>query len=137
MLSWMKLPRESAMGVRIRRHKGSWYVFIQHNGQRKAKHVGTRAAAEKVKREIEARLALGDLSCLSVTRKVPTFEEYANQWLETDAKRRCKSSTVDFYHDYQKRYILPRFGQTPLTSITRDAVKLFIVDLRKRGLARN
>ena len=53
------------MGVKVKKYKGSWYVFINYHGQRKAKKVGRRDAAEKVKREIEARLALGDLSALN------------------------------------------------------------------------
>ena len=33
--------------------------------------------------------------------------------------------------------MIPRFGSTELTKITRDALKDFIVDLSRRGLARN
>jgi integrase len=66
----------------------------------------------------------------------PTFATYAEKWLETDA-RRCKSSTVDFYRDYQKRYIVPRFGQKKITAITRDEIKKFMSDLTQKGLAKN
>lgn len=125
------------MGVKVRRHKGSWYVFIDHLGQRKAKRVGSREAAEQVKRKIEARLALGDSSSLERIKKVPTFAVYAERWLKTDAPRRCKSSTANFYSDYQKRYVLPKFGQIELTAINRDAIKDFIVSLSERGLAKN
>ena len=61
------------MGVKVRKYKGKWYVFIDFNGRRKAKNVGTRQAAEEVRREIEARLALGDLSCLDKAPRVPTL----------------------------------------------------------------
>jgi len=49
------------MGVKVRKPKGhtAWCVVIDHDGQRKSKSVGTREAAERVKREIEARLAMG------------------------------------------------------------------------------
>jgi hypothetical protein len=54
------------MGVQVREWKGAWWIFVNHNRQRKAKRVGTGkeghraalAAAEK----IQARLLLGDLS---------------------------------------------------------------------------
>jgi hypothetical protein len=69
------------MGVKVKKYKGSWYVFIDYHGQRKAKKVGSRAAAEKVKREIEARLALGDLSALQQAKPVPTFSAYTERWL--------------------------------------------------------
>lgn len=125
------------MGVNVRKFKGTWYVFIDFNGRRKAKKIGTRQAAEEVRREIEARLALGDLSCLDKAPPVPTFEAYAERWVQTDALATCKLSTIDFYRDYQKRYILPKFGQMQLTAITRDAIKGVIAELGARGLARN
>jgi integrase len=115
----------------------SWYVFIDHLGRRKAKKIGSREAAESVKRKIEARLALGDLSALEETKQVPTFAVYAERWLKTDALARCKSSTIDFYTDYQKRYVLPQFGQIEITAIRRDSIKDFISNLSGRGLARN
>ena len=52
------------MSVKIRKKSGKWYVFVHYQGRRKAKCVGTRAAAEQVKRTLEARLALGDLGFL-------------------------------------------------------------------------
>jgi len=71
------------MGVKVRKHKGIWYVFIDHLGRRKAKKVGSREAAEKVRREIEARLALGDLGFMNKeTQRPPTFAEYADTWLK-------------------------------------------------------
>ena len=125
------------MGVKVKKYKGTWYVFIDYHGQRKAKKVGSRAAAEKVKREIEARLALGDLSALQQAKPVPTFSAYTERWLKTDALTKCKLSTANFYADYQRRYVIPEFGETELTAITRDAIKDFISDLVGRGLAKN
>jgi hypothetical protein len=48
------------MSVKVRKKGGKWYVFVHYQGKRKAKCVGTRAAAEQVKRALEAKLALGD-----------------------------------------------------------------------------
>jgi hypothetical protein len=64
------------MGVKIRQKNGKWYVFVDYHGRRKAKCVGTKPAAEDVKRKLEARLALGDLSVFSEERSMPTFKEY-------------------------------------------------------------
>jgi integrase len=50
---------------------GAWWVFVDHEGRRKAKKVGTREAAERVKRELEARLVLGDLGVFRQPDKVP------------------------------------------------------------------
>jgi hypothetical protein len=55
----------TAMGVKIRQKDGKWYVFIYHYGRRKAKYVGdSKRAAEEVKRKLEGRLTLGELSLL-------------------------------------------------------------------------
>ena len=48
------------MGVKVRQKDGKWYVFINHNGQRKAKCVGDKRAAEEVRRKLEAKLTLGE-----------------------------------------------------------------------------
>ena len=88
---------ESPMGVKIKKYKGTWYVFIDHQGHRKAKKIGTRQAAETVKREIEARLALGDLGFLSQDNpNTPSFAEYADSWTKHHASRHVKPSTVYF-----------------------------------------
>ena len=88
------------------------------------------------KRELEARLGLGDLSCLAETKPERTFAEYAEKWFGADALR-CKPSTVDFYRDYQKRYVIPRFGGMKMTAIGRDSIKGFMAELSGKGLAKN
>ena len=56
--------------------------------------------------------------------------------MKTDALR-CKPSTVDFYRDYQGRYVIPRFGQKKISAITRDEIKDFMSDLAEKGFAKN
>src|SRR5438105_15726004 len=82
------------MGVKIRKRGSKWYVYVNYHGKRKNRCVGTREAAEKVRREIEARLVLGDLAFLRDGRKpVTTFKSYAEGWLQTYAAVECKPST--------------------------------------------
>ena len=51
------------MGVKVRQKDGKWYVFINHQGKRKAKCVGdSKRAAEVVKRKLEAKLILGEFA---------------------------------------------------------------------------
>ena len=85
---------------------------------------------------LEAKLALGDLGFLSDSREEPTLATYAEKWLKTDALR-CKPSTVDFYRDYQGRYVIPRFGHKKITAITRDEIKDFMSDVTEKGFAKN
>jgi len=52
------------MGVRIKKRGGKWYVYVDYHGRRKNRAVGSKEAADRVRREIEARRALGDLTFL-------------------------------------------------------------------------
>ena len=51
------------MAVKIRQRKGAWWIFIDHQGMRKAKRVGVgepgKKAAKLAAQQIQARLALG------------------------------------------------------------------------------
>jgi hypothetical protein len=155
------------MSVKIKKYKGSWYIFIHHHGRRKAKKVGTRQAAEKVKRELEARLALGAFDLRPEAK--PSFAEYAGGksyawdikvfaarhaktvdeaksafkeqkpegWVKHYAVQKLKPSTADSYLEYLDRYVLPQFGATRLDLILRNTVKNWISDLATRSLSRN
>jgi len=127
------------MGVKLRKKKGKWYLFINWHGRRKAKCLGTREAAEKVKREIEARLALGDLGFLKPEEKpeLPTFKEYSEKWTKRYAEVECKYSTVYGYKLLLNRHLVPEFGQLELDRISREHVKEFAARLAGMGLSRN
>jgi hypothetical protein len=74
------------MAVKVKQHKGKWWVFIDHHNKRKAKCVSSKQAAETAARKIEAKLTLGDFSLLDEKPPCPTFAEYADRWMETYAK---------------------------------------------------
>jgi len=119
------------MGVKIRKRGGKWYVFVNYHGRRKAKCVGiSRQLAEQVKRQLEAKLALGDLGFLAEDGKqVPTFDEYSQQWLKRYAELECKPSTVRSYEQLLRVHVRPTFGPKPLNAITRDEIKQFLAEL--------
>lgn len=53
------------MGVQVRQKGGKWYVFINHQGQRKAKCIGSdKRVAVQVQKQLEAKLALGGVGRL-------------------------------------------------------------------------
>src|SRR5690242_5299077 len=116
------------MGVKVRKRNGKWYVFMNYHGRRKAKCVGTsRQLAEKVKGQVEAQLALGDLGILAQQPDL-TFENYSQRWLKQYAEVNLKPSTVSSYAQLLRLYVLPRFGQLRITAIKRDEVKEFLAD---------
>ena len=125
------------MSVRIRKRNGAWWIFICYRGRRKAKKIGTREAAERVKREVEARLALGDLGILT-EKQTPTFKEYSDRWIREHAEVSCKPSTVASYRQLLRLYVSDRFGTIRLDEITRDQVKDFLAGIVSTGvLSRN
>src|ERR1700692_1862641 len=110
------------MSVRIRKRKAAWWIFISYRGRRKAKRIGTPEAAVRVKREIEARLALGDLAIFG-PGELPTFKRFAEQWVRLYAEVECKESTVKSYKQILRLYLYPRFGKLRLDTMSRVLVK--------------
>src|SRR5215471_12538490 len=118
------------MGVKIKKRGSKWYVYVNFYGRRKNRAIGTREAAEKVRRELEARLALGDISFLTGNeQKMPTFQMYAGQWLRTYADVQCKQSTWRSYEQVLRVPVTPRFGSRLLTDIRREDIKRFLSEL--------
>jgi integrase len=82
------------VGVRIRQKDGKWYVFMNHQGTRKAKCVGTdKRLALQVQKQLEAKLTLGDVGLLKEESQSILFRDYAQQWLDTYATRALKPSS--------------------------------------------
>ena len=119
------------MGVKIKKRGGKWYVFVNYHGRRKAKCIGsTRQLAEQVKRQLEAKLALGDFGFLGQDEKqAPLFRDYAKNWLSGYVELECKPSTAYSYAQLLRLHVTPRFGDRRLAEITRDDVKQFLSDL--------
>jgi hypothetical protein len=116
------------MGVKVRQKGGKWYVFINHHGQRKAKCVGdSKKAAEEVKRKLEAKLTLGDISLLDAAPQAVLFGDYAKQWLAHYVPVACKPSSGRILRSIVRNHLVPAFGTQELRSITRAQVKTFVV----------
>jgi hypothetical protein len=103
------------MGVKLRRARGKWYLYIDWNGKRKCKCVGTnKQLAEEIRRQVEAKLALGDLNILGASEQGTTFQEYAERWLSEYAELNCKPSTARGYKNILKQYVYPKLGRLKL-----------------------
>src|ERR1051326_6684677 len=118
------------MGITIRKKGRKWYLFVNYYGRRKAKCVGTRAAAEEVKRQLEAKFALGDVGFMKEASSA-TFETYATRWLDQQAKLELKRSTYRSYEQLLRIHVTPAFGQRRLSEITREQVKKFVAELSR------
>src|ERR1700687_6100399 len=127
------------MGVKLKRYKGKWYLFIDYDGKRKAKCLGTdRKLAESIKRQVEAKLALGDLGVFGTEeQKRPTFGAYADIWMKDYARVEFKASPADGYEGVLRQYLRPSFANKRLDDITRDQIKSMITELVAKSLSRN
>ena len=120
------------MGVRVKFWKGAWWLFINHNGRRKAKRVGDKETALKVAQTIRERLARGDLN-LGADDQAQTFRVFAADWLKT-AKGNLKASTLRFYEGNLKQHIYPAVGDDVVSSLRRADCRDLIVQCRAKGL---
>jgi integrase len=122
------------MGVKIRKRDGKWYVFVNYHGRRKAKCIGTsRELAEQVRRQLEAKLALGDLGFLREAEDI-TFGKYTDRWLIQHAELHCKPSTIKGYRAVLRLHVRPRFENISIDRISRNDVK---ENLSAKGLSAN
>lgn len=127
------------MGVTVREWKGAWWIFVNHRGRRKARRVGAGKAGGRAARlaaeQIQARLALGDLSPLAVApvpAPLPTFREYVARWLESHVRLRCKPSSLEHYTQVLHAHWVPHLGALPLDAITRERVRTTLAALATR-----
>jgi len=131
------------MGVKVRekvKGSGEWWIFINHQGKRKAKKVGrSKKAALDVAKKIEAKLALGDVGALDKKEKeqptVSLFEEYAAKWIEVIVPATCKPSTWGDYDGILKNHVLPVLGKKPVNEISRMMVKNLLMKKVNQGYA--
>jgi integrase len=123
------------MGVKAReRPKGSgvWWVFINHQGKRKAKKIGNdEGRAHEVAEKIKAKMVLGELGIEKIQPDCPTFREYAEMWLKLPHDR--KESTMDSYRDNLRLHVYPVLGKRRLDEIKRKDLKALLDELAING----
>jgi integrase len=122
--------------VKVKQHKGKWWVFIDHKGKRKAKCVGSKQAAETAAKKIEAKLTLGDFTLLDEKPQRP-FDAYFRTRLDTYVKAHCKERTYDLYKAAFRLSLFPLFGQKDIAIITREEVKKLAYGLLTQGKSRS
>jgi len=125
------------MGVLVRERDEAWWVFINHQGQRKAKRIGVgeagKKAAKQVAEKIQARLALGE-SALPATQPGITLSAYASTWLEHIRQVRKHTTHAD-YTKRLEQWILPALGKLELREITREKVRNLVTEQLGKSLS--
>lgn len=128
------------MAVKVReRPKGSgeWWVFIDHQGKRKAKKIGRdKKFAQEVAKKIEAKLTLGDVGITEDKPVIPLFKDYAELWLHGYIKGLRRHSTFVRYQDILTRYIYPALGSRLISEIRRGEIRDLLLKIHKNGLSK-
>jgi len=126
------------MAVKVRQRDGAWWVFIDYKGQRKAKRVGTgregKKAAELAATKIAARLTEGGPLVLDAASAVPTFGSVAGAWLEWyPTLYALREPTLANRAHFINVHLIPFFGGSLITEVTRASVQDFIAAKRATG----
>lgn len=120
------------MSVKVRPWKGQrgvYGVFVDHKGQRVAKKVGDRQAAERVKRDLELELARGDFK---LPQRGLAFRDLAEEWVaKYPATRAVSPATMGNYVSFVHHHLIPHFGMMPVADIGDAQIEAFIAE--KRG----
>jgi integrase len=121
------------MGVKVKQWKGAWWIFINHDKQRKSTRVGIgdsgKRAAIEAARQIQARLALGQWPFGEEQRKnVPTLREYASDWLTHYVAVATKPRTQELYASMLQRHVYPVLGDKRLDEIEREDIRRLLAE---------
>jgi integrase len=122
------------MGVKTRERDGIWWVFATHKNRRKAKKVGQKKAASKLRKELEAVLQLqGWDGLLQHLGEGPedTIETYGKMYLASPLNNRWAPATRAAYEIAFNNYIVPAVGKKRLTETKRGDVIGLIESLVK------
>jgi integrase len=129
------------MSVKIRERDGCWWIYVDHQGRRKAKKIGSgrgaKHLAERAAVKIQARLLDGDLGIFTESAPapaVPTFAEVYREWLAWyPSFNAVRPGTLGNWESFAEHHLLPHFGHQPITAISIDAIEDFIVAKRAPG----
>jgi len=127
------------MGVKVRekvKGSGVYWVFVNHQGGRKAKQVGDKKAANAVASEIRKRI--GE-QAFKIAPQGRLFEAVATEWLDqVTALRGIRTNTHENYRSAVVHHLKPAFGREAIGRITTGHVERFIAaKLRAGGSARH
>lgn len=128
------------MGVSVRQKikgKGQpWWVFITHNGKRRSRKIGTKAAAKRIAAEIQEKLTRQEFN-LEKEKPVPTFKEYSEKWLKDYVAVSCRESTYEEYNGILKNHVLPVFEDKPIDQVRRGDIRDFLLSKIKQDFSKS
>lgn len=123
----------------VRKIKGSWWVDFRWKRvrYRKRSPLNTRGGALEHELFLRKQLAEHDsLNHLDPRNcpKMPTFEEYTQEWLATYVRIHNRASERKGKASALRRHLLPRLGPLPLASIQRSHIEQYKAAALEDGL---
>jgi integrase len=129
------------MGVSVRQQArdGEWYIHIRHNGERHAQKCTSEDHAKKTQEAVLTAIAAGQFD-IAALRKKPvedktaalTLSEYYKKTLQPLWEGSLSRNTYLSYDGSFRVHILPALGSLSITELTRECVKQFVAELRKK-----
>jgi integrase len=122
------------MGVKVRKHHGSYYCFVNFQGRRKAIKFATEKEAKLAAPKLEAGLQLNRFNLTDEPETPPvTLRQFAiDEWLPQASIR---ENTIKLYHDQLTYHILPELGSSLVKDLTRERIRRFLTESRDTGRA--
>jgi integrase len=135
MIAGQSDPGVRAMGVRVRWHKGSYFLFLNLGGRRKAIKVGTdKRVANAAAAKLRKLIARGEYRIPDQARATPTFAELARDWLARyPVTHAVRPATMENYRSFTEHHLLPHFGAMRVDDVTPRAIEDFIMAKRSPG----
>ena len=127
------------MGVKVRekvKGSGCFWVFINHQGKRVSRQVGSKATAEKVAEQIQAKLTLGQDALPKPKPKLPTLEQYYQHIRRTYLQTATRPTTLESYRSSFEIHILPKLGSKRLDELSKVHIRNLIAGLVRADLAK-
>jgi integrase len=113
----------------VRKWRGKWVVdWRDPSGKRFIETVDDKASAEN-------RLAEVIKSDKAPASKRLSFQQYAEDWLESTAKGSIKASTYQEYRSVLENHVYPLIGKMPFAKVSRESIRHLIAAKKKDGLS--
>lgn len=122
------------MGIRVRRHNGQYFVFVNYQKRRKAVACGSEREAKALASKLRTALARGEF-LLAPEAPPLTLREFVATWRTDHAPNAIKASTLRGYNANLDQHVLPALGEKPLAAITRADCKALIAACRGKALS--
>lgn len=120
----MRAQRHTVGCVRFDKRRGTWnYLFYDH-GKRRSKRIGTK---KEFPTKAAAWKAIPDSPAVPVKSIAPTMRDLVEQY-RAEKMPQCYS-TRRAYDSWLHSYVLPRWGNSPLTEIQARPVELWLLSL--------